>query len=279
MMSRIKLGLASVLAIFTALIVCGIAASGASAEFKLTEAKCEGGANAALCYEKEKTGKLFEFEGTEEFEILPLLGEQHILFETKIGTEPIHIVCKAVDAEHTKEIKEEKEILAPDGLIVQPKPLGANTTLEFHLNFLECKLEGAINKKCEIPPSEPTSPLVGTPDELETKKPDDDEITFKPAKVGAPFIEINFKNVGAEKCPATIIGKHRVNGEVLCFVDKEEKLALEDLEEHELICDPERGGQVGKLFFAAGGENPATLLSELEIALLTTDLWNISNEA
>jgi hypothetical protein len=278
-MSRVKFGPVSILAMLAALVVCGIAASGASAEFKLTEKECKGGEVVNFCYEKEKTGKLFEFEGTEEFELLALLGTQHILFESKLGGETIHIVCKAVDAEHTKEIKEEKEILAPDGLILQPKPLVENALLEFHLNFLECVLEGAIGKKCAVAVSEVTVPLVGDFDELVGSKPPfaDDEILFKPVK-GTTIIGIPFKNNGAEKCPATIIGTRNVTGEILCFVDAKESEALEDLEEHELICDPERGGQAGKLFLASS-ENPATLLAEVEIALLTVDLWSISNEA
>jgi hypothetical protein len=280
-MSQVKLGIASVLATLAGLVVCGIAASGASAlEWELTEKACSGGTNVNFCYEKEKTGKLFEFKGTGEFEFLALLEEQHILFESVLGDAAIHIVCKAVAAEHTTEVKEGKEVLGPDGLILQPKPLLENTLFEFHLNLLECKLEGSIGERCKIPVNEVTKSIIGVFDELPAgSKPPfaDDEILFKP-KEGKVFIEFKFENNNFKNCP--FAGVRPITGEVLCFIDKEEQEALEDLEEHELICDPARGGQAGKLFFV-GPENPITLLLELEMFLLGigADLWNISNEA
>jgi hypothetical protein len=268
-MSQAKLSSAGFLAMLAALIVCGIAASGASAlEWELTAKLCAGGTNVNFCYEKTAT-ELAEFKGTGEFEILPLLGTQHILFEANLGGTVIHKVCGAVDAEHS-----EKEVLVPDGLVLQQKPLEASAVLEFHLRLLECKLEGTIGKKCKIPSELVTVPLTATFDGSS-----DSELTVKPV-AGTIILSFPFENNGAEKCPATLVGTKNVVGEVLCFIDKEAKEALEDLEEHELICDPAKGGQEGKLFFATS-ENPLTLLAEVDIFILNvgTDLWSISNEA
>jgi hypothetical protein len=72
-----------------------------------------------------------------------------------------------------------------------------------------------------------------------------------------------------------------VKGEISCFIGKEEKEVLKDLVTHDLICDPERGGQAGKFLFA-NSENPATLLAEVEIFLAgikEADPWDICNEA
>lgn len=276
-MSQAKLGLLSVLTMLAVLLLCGIAASGASAiEWELNALKeCTGGETVNFCYEKEATGKLFVFKGTGEFEVLVLLANQHILLESKLGGETIHIECKAVDAEH-----EEGGVLVPDGLIFQLEPLKANALLEFHLTFLECQLEGAVGKKCKVPAERTTKPLIGEFDALPAGGLpfDDDDIMFTPVTPSI-FIEIPFEDNLPEKCPATIKGTHNVTGEILCFVDKTEEEALTDQEEHELICDPAREeSQKGKLLFA---ENEATLLAEADIFILNigTDLWSISNEA
>jgi hypothetical protein len=272
-MSRVKFGLVSVLAMLAALVVCGVAASGASAvEWELTEKACNEGKNVNFCYEKEKTGKLFEFKGTGEFEVLTLLVGQVILLESELGGSKIEISCKAVAAEHGAKL--------PDGLILQPEPLVKDTTFEFGLVFKECVLEGAIGKKCKVPVEKATNTIIGEFDLLATNTPDDNEVLFKP-KTPPIFIEIPFENNSPEKCPATIVGTRNVTGEILCFIDKTEAEALEDLEEHELICDPAKGeSQNGKLFLG-GSENKATLLAEADIFILNigADLWSISNEA
>jgi hypothetical protein len=259
-MFRIKLRLTSAIAALAALIVCGIATSAASAAppFVLTEKECKGGTSINFCYEKEKTGKLFVFSGEEEFELLhePLTSE--IVFKAKLGGEAVEIGCLLADAQHGGG----KE----DGLILQPKPLEADFTVEFELLFLECTLKGKLGEKCKVPVERVTRKLVGN-----TEEKSDEFGLFKP-KEGAIFIEIPFEG---EKCPVTIKGNRNVTGELLCFLNE----PLVDAEEHLGICNPEKGGQAGKLFFGSS-ENEATFLIDDNVFLLgTTDLWSVSNEA
>jgi hypothetical protein len=258
-MFRVRLRLTSVIAALAALVVCGIATSAASAAppFVLTEKECKGGTSINFCYEKEKTGKLFVFSGEEEFELLHEPETSDIVLSSNLGL-PVIIDCKLADAQHGGG----KE----DGLILQPKPLEADATLEFEILFLECELLGELGAKCKVPVEKVTKALVGN-----TEEKSDEFVLFKP-KVGTIFIEIPFEGA---TCPATVKGTHNVTGEVLCFINE----PLVDAEEHLLICDPEKGGQAGKLFFASA-ENAATFLIDNNIFLLgTTDLWSVSNEA
>jgi hypothetical protein len=250
----------SVIAALAALVVCGIATSTASAAppFVLTEKECKGGTNINFCYEKEKTGKLFVFSGEEEFELLHEPETSEIVLSSNLGL-PVIIDCKLADAQHGGG----KE----DGLILQPKPLEADATLEFEILFLECELLGELGEKCKIPAEKVTKNLVGV-----TEEKSDEFVLFK-AKEGSIFIEIPFEE--KKGCPATVKGNHNVTGELLCFINE----PLVDAEEHLLICDPAKGGQKGKLFFASA-ENEATFLIDDNIFLLgTTDLWSVSNEA
>jgi len=262
-MFKVKLSFVSVLAAFAALVISGFAASSASATFELTTKLCSGGTNINLCYEEAKTKELFEFKGTEEFELLHEETSDIVLTSTFNG-EKVVIDCGLADAEHTVEGK-----LVEDGLILQPEPLVKNTTLLFHLLFLECVLTGVLGEKCKIPAEKSTTELVG-----ETEEKSDEFIVFKPES-GTIFIEIPFEEKA--KCPATIKGNHNVTGEVLCFILE----PLVDKVEHLLECNPEKGGQEGKLFFAAS-TNPATFLIDDNVFLLgikEEDPWSISNEA
>jgi hypothetical protein len=268
-MSKVRLIRAGLVAMLAAFVVCGIAASAASATFELTKLPCEKGKNINLCYgATEKATELFLFKGTEEFELLhePLTSE--IKFTSTLGGEKVEISCVLIDAQHGAGLE--------DGLILQPKPLEADTTLQFSLLFLECKLIGTLGAKCEIPAEELSLPLVGVTEEANAEF-----LLFKAESAeNKNLIEIKFKNKGEVKCPATIAGGHVVTGEILCFWETEQ-LILNDQEEHLLICDPERGGQAGKLFFASS-TNPATFLVLDNVFLLgigKEDPWSVNNEA
>lgn len=264
-MFGVRVRLISVVAALAALVVCGIATSAASAAppFVLTEKECKGGTNINFCYEKEKTGKLFVFSGEEEFELLNEPETSDIVLTSQLGGLAVVIDCKAADAEHGGG--------KVDGLILQPKPLEADATLEFEILFLGCELTGALGEKCKVPAEKVTSALVGT-----TEEKSDEFVLIKSIekeKIIPPFIKIPFEE--KKGCPATVKGEHSVTGEVLCFINE----PLVDAEEHLFICDPEKGGQKGKLFFASS-ENEATFLIDDNIFLLgVTDLWSVSNEA
>jgi hypothetical protein len=192
-MLRRRFGLVTLLLLVAALAVSGIAASGASAAFVLTETKCEGGALIAFCWSKEATSPLFELTGEEEFEALPKAGtEIALLF--KLGTEGLHINCTDAHAV---------------GKIVQTAPLETNYSLKkVVITFSGCTLETPIGTKCKVPVEKSTANLIGTPSSAEA-------VTFTP-EAGSIFIEFEISNNGTETCPATLKGIKKVTGEQVC---------------------------------------------------------------
>jgi len=87
-----------------------------------------------------------------------------------------------------------------------------------------CKLTSGPTK-CEVKPEEPTTALTGTFSSAE-------DVTFKPNEAKT-WIEIEFKNKGTEKCPGTILGKHRIEGEQLCLFAE----VANQVEERLLTCE------------------------------------------
>jgi len=180
--------------------------------FTLSAEKCEGGTFVNACWAATAGGELKELVGENEF--LGKLEEGNVVFKSELGGEKITIECKAVSA---------------DSLVLQAKPLSENGTIDVPgatgLVFSECKLTVG-NAKCEVKSEEPLLPSTGT----FTTSPED--VTFKPNE-GETFIEIEFKNKGSEKCPATILGKHKVRGEQLCLFAE----VTNQVEERLLTCE------------------------------------------
>ena len=248
-MSHLKSGIGVALTAFLTCVAMGVSASGALAAgpFTLSVEKCEGGTFINACWAATAGGELKELVGENEF--LGELEEGNVVFKSEIGGEKITIECSSVTA---------------DGLVLQAKPLSENATIEVPVTtglvFKTCKLTSGATK-CSVKEEEPLLAATGTFSSAE-------DVTFKP-KTGENFIEIEFKNKGSEKCPATILGKHAVKGEQLCLFAE----VTNQVEERLLTCE-ESGS---KLKF--GAENAtATVKFMLKVKLDELgDLWDISS--
>jgi hypothetical protein len=250
-MSAVKARLFGVLGVLAVFAISGVAASTASAEFKLETTACGSGTIVNLCWETASKGTtLKQLVGEEEF--LILLETGLILLLAKIGEEDIHIHCN--DTIGLTGGTTDDEFL----LILQPSPLVANSTIDATLLFIECELEGTLATKCLVPIEKETKELTGTVEENESN------ILFKAA--GGIFIEIPFTNNTPETCPATIKGTKKITGEQLCTWSSSENPVLEDLEEHLLICG------ASELLFA---EQIATFEAEYGIILEHEPFWDI----
>jgi hypothetical protein len=252
-MSRVKSRLICALGVLTVFAISGVAASTASAEFKLETTACGSGTIVNLCWETASKGtSLKQLVGEEEFLILLETGAIELL--AVLGTEDLNIVCK--DTVGLTGGATEDTFL----LILQPSPLVANSTIDATLLFIECELTGAASKKCKVPVEKETAELTGTVEENENN------ILFKPV-TGTTFISIPFENKAPETCPATLKGTHNVTGEELCVWSSTENPILEDLEEHLLNCTEGTG-----LLF---GENAAKFDANYGIVLEHEPFWDI----
>lgn len=254
-MSRTKALLGSLLAVMAVLAMSGLGASSAMAVFpaELVEEPCTGGKFINACWAPVKEGELLELRGEEEFLLLEegvLGGDTNVSLLAKFGAEDVHIVCESTDLE--------------ENLLLQASPLAENYLIDVKLLFLECKLEGALGKKCLVPVEKSTEALDGSPGTEER------DVVFKPV-TGTTFIVIPFSNNGTETCPATIKGEKKITGEQLCLWDSTATEALTDVAEHVLNC--EEAGSSLKL-----GENAATFEAHYLVELVNHEWWDISDE-
>jgi hypothetical protein len=246
-MSRVKY-LIGALGALTIFAISGVAASTASAEFKLETTACGSGTIVNLCWESaEKGTSLKQLKGEEEFLILLASGAITLTTLT-LGT----IACK--DTIGLSGGTTEDEFL----LFLQPEPLVANYTIDATLLFIECDLLGEIGTLCVVPIEKETTEITGTVEESENN------ILFK--AVSGVFIEFPLSNNGSNTCPATLKGTKKVTGEQLCTWSTVEKPVLEDVEEHLLVCG------ASELLF---GEQAATFEADYEIAMEAHPFWDL----
>ncbi len=159
-----------------------IASAPASAVvFTLSRTRCEGGTNTALCWELEKT--VYD----------ELEGEQS--FTTESGAAVFTIKSEpAQPIECTKS--------KGGGTVIQS---GGGTTFKTILTYEGCKLGGVLGKKCAIPATEATNPLLGTFQSGST-------IKLTP-ELGLEFLDLIYSNIeGPEVCPTLIKGLHAITG-------------------------------------------------------------------
>jgi hypothetical protein len=174
------------------LAIAGTAASSASAEtFTLTATKCTGGIFINYCYENTAKEKL-ELTGNQTIGIA-LLRETtwHLILPFRFGGA---ILCRTVIAVESK--------------VAQTAPLSEDQKLKRTLlRFSECKFDAEIEieKECKVSAEFESLPLVGSPTS-------GTELVIKP-ETGTTIMEFTIENNGAEKCPATIKGKHALTGE------------------------------------------------------------------
>jgi hypothetical protein len=251
-MAQVKSRLICALGVLAVSAISGVAASTASAEFKLETTACGSGTIVNLCWETaEKGTSLKQLKGEEEF--LILLASGAVTVTATLGAQKVEIACK--DTIGLSGGTTEDEFL----LFLQPEPLVANYTIDATLLFIECKLEGELGTKCKVPVEKETSALVGTVTENES------DILFKPTS-GTTWIEIPLENNPPNTCPATVKGTRKITGEQLCTWSSTEKPVLEDLEEHLLVCG------ASELLLA---EQPLTVAASYEIALEHETFWDI----
>jgi hypothetical protein len=258
--------LSALAAVVPIVMVAATNATPAGAVFELTTKACSGGVNLNFCYENEsKEATLFEFRGEEEYEFLP--PAQKVVFSSTVGGSEFTMSCNSIQALH----RDAKEQLVADGLILQPEPLTKDYTASVVFKFTGCKLTGALETKCEVAEEQLTANLGGTGEESNAEF-----ILYKPV-VPNVVLKISVKNHGETKCPATVVGERSATGEILCFIVE----PIADKFEHLTICDPAKGGQTGKLFFASS-ENAATLLFEVDVFMLgikEADPWSVHADA
>jgi len=208
-MSRVRLLLLSVLAV---LLVSGVSSVSASAATTDLCPNAVAPTFLALCIEKTSSDLIaetgnFPFEAESEVPITSLI---------EIGTDPIiHIECSIT---FTKNGEFEQSVLVSTVLLMR-------MTIEVSVCFL-LEIEG-IAKECAVAEPIETQPLDGVPG-ADSELLD---IVLTPES-GTRFFEIGLTNNESETCPPTVLGKHPVTGEDLCWLLEAEK----DKVRHLLEC-------------------------------------------
>jgi len=240
-MSRIKLSLLSILAVFA---VGAVATASASAvEFELTKVECKGEVTT-FCWEAETGTKegLLELKGEQTFIATLDPGTETLLLGT-LGAEESHINCTSI------------EVL--EAVLRQPEPLIKPPTALFILHFFGCKLLPPESETCEVSAELTTKDIEGL-------FPTQEEVQFAPAE-GTEFIGITYNSVAGKTCLNE--GAQAVKGKQKCLWSKPE----EDVKEHLLICL----GSESEL--TLGTKNKAEFLLEslIKPEPLTGDLYDI----
>jgi hypothetical protein len=251
-MSRVKVCVLGALSTLAVLAVCGVGASPALAEFKLTVKPCnKGGKEIGMCSSSvEKGTELFELEGEEEF-----VMKQEGTMATKgtIAKKAVEIDCGGttdVEALAKDEHPETEEDSTDETFLYTGCSLGSGTSEE-------------IKKACKVATEKETDALTSSPNAT-----NDDEDTTKPVS-GSTLIEFSLE--GSE-CPETVKGAYPVKGKTICDWASKEEL-LEALAEHKLACHGDTGLELAKE--QAAYEVTYSVKPKNE----TTGFWAISNEA
>jgi len=241
-----------VLAALSMIVVTSAIASTSAFGFELSTIACTEGTWTNLCWAETENGALLEMAGNIPLEALLVSGEDLELL-AKLGGEDLNILC--TDA-HAQAMAVQTHPLLEDGTITVPS-----------IEFSGCKLTGALGEKCQVPETNSTKPLIGTPSLSELG-----DIVFAPeAGETTEWLTIEIKQVS--KCPATLIGKHKLTGFQLCELLRPE----EDIESHQLECALESGLLLGEGEANIHNFNMRVLIANA--GTLEEKYWDLSNKS